>query len=182
VLGVVRRFCELRWVTRVAPRVVPRVDLLAHRLTGGRLVPTRLFMRTVVVTTTGRRTGLPRSNPLVAHRYPDGSFLVVASNFGQRRDPAWVANLTAHPEATVSWRSRTIPVSARRLTPEEKAAARPEILRVLPMYDTYARRAARDIPVFRLTPPPPPGQPRSALTEPRGPAGRSLRRTKGRGR
>jgi len=152
VLTVVRRFCEVRWVTRVAPKVVPRVDLLAHRLTGGRVVPTRLFMRTVVVTCTGHRSGLPRSTPLVAHRDADGSFLVVASNFGQRHDPAWVANLTAHPEATVVWRARTVPVRARRLTPEEKAAARADILRVLPMYDTYAHRAARDLPVFRLTP------------------------------
>ncbi|SEO49114.1 deazaflavin-dependent oxidoreductase, nitroreductase family [Actinacidiphila rubida] len=152
-LDAVRRFCEVGWVTRVAPKVVPPVDLLAHRLTGGRWVPTRLFMQTVVVTSTGRRTGLPRRNPLVAHRDADGSFLVIASNFGQAHDPAWAANLTATPDATVEWRGRTVPVRARRLSAEEKAAARPAVLRVLPMYDAYARRAApRDIPVFRLTP------------------------------
>jgi len=156
-LDVVRRFCEVRWVTRVAPKVVPPVDLLAHRLTGGRVVPTRLFMRTVVVTSTGHRTGLPRRHPLVAHRDPDGSFLVIGSNFGQPHDPAWVTNLIRTPEATVEWQARTIPVRASRLTAEEKAAARADILRVLPMYDTYARRAApRDIPVFRLTPADPP--------------------------
>lgn len=54
-----------------------------------------------MLTTTGARTGQPRTLPVLG--LPDGDrFVVIASNFGQRHNPAWYHNLRAHPQATVT--------------------------------------------------------------------------------
>ncbi|MEU7152994.1 nitroreductase/quinone reductase family protein [Streptomyces sp. NPDC045456] len=52
----------------------------------------------------GRRTGRCHTVPLYA--FADGSWLVVPTNFGRDRHPAWSTNLLHHPHATLTWRSR----------------------------------------------------------------------------
>ncbi|MEU7723177.1 nitroreductase/quinone reductase family protein [Streptomyces tibetensis] len=145
-LGTTRAF------TRIAPHVLPRCDLLVHRLTRGRLLPSRLFVDTIMLTTTGHRSGRTRTTPLCAHQDRDGTWIVVASNFGRSRDPAWSTNLLHDPRATVTTHARAWPVIARQLTTHEKQQQRPRILLALPVYDTYAARAGRYIRVFCLTP------------------------------
>ncbi|MET9834598.1 nitroreductase family deazaflavin-dependent oxidoreductase [Streptomyces sp. NPDC006385] len=149
------RLATSRAVLRVAPHVLPRCDLFIHRLTRGRLLPTRLVLDTIVLGTTGHRSGTPRATPLAAHRAADGTWLVVGSNFGRSHHPAWSTNLLHHPHATVTAQGRSWQVSARRLTGHEKEQQRNRILLAVPFYDaydTYAARAGRDIRVFRLTP------------------------------
>ncbi|WP_104530838.1 nitroreductase family deazaflavin-dependent oxidoreductase [Wenjunlia vitaminophila] len=136
----------------LGPHLLPAVDRSVHRLSKGRWVPSRLVLPTVLLTTTGRRTGRQRTTPLCAHRYPDGGWLVAGTNFGRRHHPAWSTNLLHHPIATVSWRGHTERVTARRLRPEELAEERAHLLRIVPVYDTYAALAGRDVRVFRLTP------------------------------
>ncbi|GAA2432279.1 nitroreductase family deazaflavin-dependent oxidoreductase [Streptomyces macrosporus] len=108
----------------------------------------------MLLTTTGHRTRRPHSTPLCAFQHDDGSWLVIATNVGRSRHPVWSTNLLHHPRATVHWRGRSVYVTARPLTPAEQQAERPHILAVLPVYDHYARLAARDIRVFRLVPRP----------------------------
>lgn len=146
------RFATSRAVLRVAPHVLPRCDLFVHRLTRGRLLPSRLVLDTIVLGTIGHRSGTPRATPLAAHRAADGTWLVVGSNFGRPRHPAWSTNLLHRPHATVRARDLSWQVSARQLTPREKEQQRDRILLALPFYDTYAARAGRDIRVFCLTP------------------------------
>src|SRR6187200_1585279 len=78
---------------RVAPRVVPPVDRFLSRITGGRLVLSQALVPSLVLTTTGRRSGQPRAAPLACLPDDDGSFLVVGSNFGRQHHPAWTFNL-----------------------------------------------------------------------------------------
>lgn len=136
----------------VAPRVLHRVDLAVHRLTGGRFLPTQLLGPAVVVTTRGRRSGLPRPVPLAAHRYGNGDWLVVGTNYGRSSHPAWSANLLHDPHATVTFRGETQPVTARLIPPERHPAYRPQILAMMPIFDEYAARAERGIRVFLLEP------------------------------
>jgi len=149
---LVARIGRTRAFTVLAPHVLPRLDRAGHVLTRGRWVPSRLLLPTVMLTTTGHRTGLSRHTPLCADHHDDGSWLVAATNFGRPHHPAWSTNLLRYPHATITVGGRAHPVSAALLTPEQQARQRPRILRILPIYDQYAARAARDIRVFRLTP------------------------------
>ncbi len=146
------RLATSRAVLRVAPHVLPRCDLFIHRLTRGRLLPSRLVLDTIVLGTIGHRSGTPRATPLAAHRAADGTWLVVGSNFGRPPHPAWSTNLLHRPHATVTARGRSWQVDARQLTAREKEQQRDRILLALPFYDTYAARVGRDLRVFCLTP------------------------------
>ncbi|ANZ21183.1 deazaflavin-dependent oxidoreductase, nitroreductase family [Streptomyces noursei ATCC 11455] len=149
---LVARFGTTRAFTLIAPHVLPRCDLFVHRLSGGRLLPSRLFVEAIVLGTTGRRSKAPRATPLCAHRAADGTWMIVASNFGRPNHPSWSTNLLHAPRAMVTTQGHSWPVTARLLTPDEKEQQRPRILLALPVYDTYAARASRDIRVFCLTP------------------------------
>ena len=90
--------------------------------------------------------------PLQAAR--DGAdYVVTGSNGGQHRHPAWVANLRAHPEATVVLRDREVPVRAEEATdPAERERLYGVLVAQFGGYAGYPRRTARVIPVFRLRP------------------------------
>ena len=88
---------------KVGPKVVPPLDRTLHKLTGGRVIVSRLMVPCMVLTTTGRKSGLPRESPLACVPDGDGGWWVVGSNFGQETHPAWTGNLIADPNATVSY-------------------------------------------------------------------------------
>jgi deazaflavin-dependent oxidoreductase (nitroreductase family) len=137
---------------KVAPHVVPPVDKVLHRLTGGRVLLSRGLLPGLVLTTTGRRTGEPRPSPLMCVPEPEGTFLVVGSNFGRDSHPAWTANLLAEPQASVSYGRRDIAVTAELLEGEARAEAWTRALRVWPTFDAYQGRVDRQLRVFRLHP------------------------------
>ncbi|MFJ5546810.1 nitroreductase family deazaflavin-dependent oxidoreductase [Streptomyces sp. NPDC093225] len=138
---------------RAAAPWLPVCDLAAHRLTGGRWLPSQLVLPTVLLTTTGRHSGRPRAVPVCAHPLPGGGWLVAATNFGRPHHPAWSTNLLHHAHAHLTWNDRRHPVTARLLDPEEQQTVWPTLLALLPVYGDYAARAAhREIRVFRLDP------------------------------
>src|SRR5437588_711067 len=110
----------------VAPKVVPRLDRLVNRLTGGRVIISQALLPSLMLTTTGRVTGRPRTVPL-ATMPVDSGFLVVGSNFGKPAHPAWSTNLLHQPEAQITYRGRTLPVRAHLLSDDEKRAAWPRL-------------------------------------------------------
>ena len=127
-----------------------RVGAWLLRRTRGRIV--RLWgRRALVLTTTGRRTGMPRT--VVVQYFPDGhDFVVVAANSGMPTHPAWYLNLTAHPEARVEVEGRRLAVRASELPPEEAADWWPRVLATAPDYARYPQRTGRRIPLLRLVP------------------------------
>lgn len=142
-----RRFAPM------AKHVVPRLDRGLNRLTGGRFVLSGLLVPSLVLTATGAKSGRPRTTPLACMPQDDGGWVVVGSNFGQTRHPAWTANLLASPDATVTYRGRTVPVRAWLLEGQERARTWAEVTRVWPAYDRYVELSGgRDIRVFRLEP------------------------------
>ncbi len=149
---LISRLGRTRLFYALAPHLLPACDRLAHRATRGHWMPSRLFLPTILLTTRHPH-GHPHTTPVCAYPYPDGAWLVIASNFGRPRHPLWSENLLRHPPATVTSGGRNHPVTACLLTPEEVRAERPRILTALPVYDHYVARAAnRPLRVFRLVP------------------------------
>jgi len=105
---------------------------------------------TLFLTTTGARSGLPRTAQLIA--VPAGDDLaVIGSNFGRATPPGWVANLTADPRATVAFRGRTAAVVARELTGVEADQVWATARDLNRGFATYpAMVTGRTIRVFRL--------------------------------
>ena len=139
------------WFRKVGPKVVPPMDRVLNRLTGGRVVVSSLLVPSMVLTTTGRKSGEPRACPLACMPDGDGWF-VVGSNFGRDHHPAWTGNLIAEPRATVTYRGATVPVEAVLLDDTAKAEVWPRLVALWPAYDTYVEVSGRNIRVFRLAP------------------------------
>ncbi|GGV89281.1 nitroreductase family deazaflavin-dependent oxidoreductase [Streptomyces massasporeus] len=148
---VVQKVSSTRGFARVAPHVVPALDRAVHRLTRGKVLLSAQLLPGVVLTSTGARSGLPRRTPLACMPEGDGrGWILVGSNFGRPGHPAWSHNLLAHPDAEISWKGRDVPVTARLLAGEERAAAWRALLRFWPPYAAYQARVEREIRVFRL--------------------------------
>jgi deazaflavin-dependent oxidoreductase (nitroreductase family) len=136
---------------RVGPKIVPHMDRFLHKVTGGKVVMSAGMLPSLVLTTTGAKSGQKRTTPLATK--PEGDhWYVVGSNFGREKHPAWTANLMAHPDAEVSYKGKTTLVRAHLLTAEEKAEVWPKLVDFYPNYDVYVERSGRDIRVFRLDP------------------------------
>jgi len=148
----VQKVSSTRGFAKVAPHVVPALDRAVHRLTRGRVLLSARMLPGVILTSTGARSGQPRRTPLACMPEDgDRGWLLVGSNFGRTGHPAWTHNLLARPDASISWKGADIPVTARPLTGEERAAAWRALLAFWPPYATYQARVDREIRVFRLT-------------------------------
>jgi deazaflavin-dependent oxidoreductase (nitroreductase family) len=105
--------------------------------------------KTLILTTTGRRSGAERHNALIYGRHGN-DYLVVASKGGAPEPPAWYLNLEANPEVQVQVLGDRFTARARTATPEEK----PELWRTMtaewPAYDEYQKKTQREIPVVIL--------------------------------
>jgi deazaflavin-dependent oxidoreductase (nitroreductase family) len=145
----VQKVATTRAFATVGSKVLAPIDRLISKVTGGRVIVSQSFLPSLVLTTTGRKTGQPRRAPM-ATLPVDGGFLVVGSNFGKEHHPAWTANLIANPDATATFKGEDIPVIAHLLDAEEKAKVWPDLLRIWPAWTQYTERSGRDLRVFRL--------------------------------
>jgi deazaflavin-dependent oxidoreductase (nitroreductase family) len=105
--------------------------------------------KTLILTTTGRRSGDPRPVPLIYGRHGD-DLLIVASRGGSDAPPAWYLNLEADPAVHVQLLGDRFAARARTATPEEKAELWPIMTAEWPAYDEYQQRTEREIPVVIL--------------------------------
>src|SRR6185312_13879425 len=105
--------------------------------------------QTLLLTTTGRRSGEERTTPLIYGTHGD-AYLVVASKGGSDDPPAWYLNLEANPEAEIQVRGDVFKVRTRTASADEK----PEVWRIMtsewPAYDDYQQKTSREIPVAIL--------------------------------
>jgi deazaflavin-dependent oxidoreductase (nitroreductase family) len=135
---------------KLAPPIITPLDKLVHRLSGGRLLLSRGMVPVLMLTTTGAKSGEPRTVPLACVPLGDVIYLV-GSNFGREEHPAWSGNLLKTPRAAVSLDGETFAVDARLLSDDEKAEIWPRLLEMWPTYDRYVERSNRNLRVFRLT-------------------------------
>lgn len=106
------------------------------------------------ITTTGARTGRPRTTELYAWEVGNGDQLViVGSSGGSARHPAWVHNLRANPVASVTRGRTPREVMAREVTDsDERERLWALVVEAFPLYGQYQRRTDRQIPLFVLEP------------------------------
>ena len=138
--------------TWIGLNVVGRIDPILLRVTSGRLYASRaLGLLTILLTTTGARSGRPREVALLA--FEDGPDLfVIASRGGNPRHPGWYHNLKRDPRATVVWRGRKEARIAHEAASPERERLWRLAMSAYPTYDRYQKRAGRRrIPVVVLT-------------------------------
>jgi deazaflavin-dependent oxidoreductase (nitroreductase family) len=101
---------------------------------------------TLLLTTTGHRSGESRTTPLIYGRDGD-RYVVVASRGGAPDHPAWYKNLAAHPEVQVQVMADRFTARARTATAVEKPALWKKMASIWPPYEEYQARTTREIPV-----------------------------------
>ena len=105
----------------------------------------------LLLTTTGRKTGEPRTAPLIFARDGD-DYVIVASVGGMPQHPAWRLRYQAEPKAQIQVKADVLDVVARTATDDEKPRLWAIVNEVWPNYATYQTRTDRVIPVVVLTP------------------------------
>jgi deazaflavin-dependent oxidoreductase (nitroreductase family) len=123
---------------------------VAFEVTEGKVLSRVLGMTAVRLTTTGRKSGLPRSTMLTAPVAEEDRIVLVASNGGDARDPQWFANVLACPDVSVTCDGVVRTMRARVATGPERAELWKRILEVAEVYERYRRRTDREIPVVVL--------------------------------
>lgn len=120
-----------------------------YRETGGERGHAWRGTTTLLLTTIGRKSGRPRTTPLIYQPYRD-AYLIVASKGGAPEPPEWYLNLTEHPEVEVQIRDEVFTARARTATDEEKPDMWATMRATWPAYDSYQEKTDRAIPVVVL--------------------------------
>ncbi len=131
-----------------------RVDRFIVRISRGRTSLTSMLagVPVVMVTTTGARSGQPRTSPLLPVYDPagDSRFALIASNWGKHRLPSWYFNLKKNPQATVAADGRARSYVAREVGGEEYDRFWGYAVDTYFGYALYKQRAKRRIPIVVL--------------------------------
>ena len=141
-------------MARVYGVVQQPLDRVVYRLTRGRTTASSWLagVEITMLTTTGARTGLPRTLPVLGLADGD-AVILIASNFGRPQNPSWYHNLRANPRATVVVDGIVRELVARELSGEERDRGYRRGEAIFPGFTHYERWAAnREIPVLSLEP------------------------------
>lgn len=134
-----------------ALRRVGKMNVPLYRLSGGRLGGKVSQAPVLLLTTTGRKSGQSRTAPVV-YLADDERLVVIGSNAGNERAPAWSLNLKANPEAQVEVGRKRRQVKARVAEGEERIDLWRRHNEQYGGFDEYEARTGREIPVFVLEP------------------------------
>ena len=145
------RLGSYSWMPKLLPQVV-WFDTRLQRATRGRVTVLDLAgLPNLALTVPGRKSGIPRTTPLLCVPHEDG-WLIAGSYFGGPNVPLWVGNLRAAESAVVRVDGVEHTVSWREVEGDERAALWDVMVATWPNFTKYEERTDRVIPVFRLTP------------------------------
>jgi len=127
-------------------KLIVRIHIAVYRRLGG------VGKHTILLTTTGRKSGQSRTRALYAVKDGD-DYVVIASYGGAPQHPDWYLNLLANPHATVEDHGHTISAIARTVEDEEERQQLwAKMTAIYAPYDDYQKRTNRKIPVVLLSP------------------------------
>jgi F420H(2)-dependent quinone reductase len=132
-------------------RAVGRLNVPVYRLTRGRVGGKVGKGPVLLLTTTGRRSGEPRTAP-VLYLADGDNYVVINTNAGNQKTPAWSLNLRADPEAEVEVKGRRTKVRARLAEGEERADLWRRSMEQYSGWDFYESKLDREVGVFVLEP------------------------------
>jgi deazaflavin-dependent oxidoreductase (nitroreductase family) len=132
-------------------RLAGKLSVPLYRLTRGRIGGHVGRAPVLLLTTTGRRSGEPRTAPVLYLTDAD-RLVVIGSNAGNERPPAWALNLRAHPDASIEIRGERRDVRARVAEGAERDALWQRMNAQYGGFDDYRARTAREFAVFVLEP------------------------------
>jgi deazaflavin-dependent oxidoreductase (nitroreductase family) len=149
-----RRSAGWKPISLFFSRTLHLFDRAVFRLTRGRATFSSWMAGLPVawLTTTGAKSGAQRTSPVLAIPAGDGRMVVIASNYGQRHNPAWYHNLRANPRTRLLFDGDEREMTARELEGEERERWYERGIEVYPGWIQYRKRAPRRIPVIELTP------------------------------
>ena len=137
--------------TDLALKTMNGVHRTVVKLTGGRLGWTAAGMPVVELTTTGRKTGQPRTVMLTSPYQEDSTWVIVASRGGDDRPPAWYLNIESDPAVEVAFQGGPKEhIRAHIATDEERARLWPLVTENRERYAGYQKRTTREIPLVLL--------------------------------
>lgn len=136
-------------------RVMSRANVWLYRQTGGRVGGRLRGAPVLLLTTTGRKSGEPRTTPLLYLRDGD-DYAVVASYGGRPHHPAWFLNAQADPDVEIQVGAERSARRARAATDEERDRLWPRLVELYRPYADYQAKTSRRIPVVLLEPLPRP--------------------------
>ena len=144
------RIGAVSWMPKLLPQIV-MVDKAIQKTSGGRVTILDVAgLPNLMLTVVGRKSGIPRSNPLLC--VPRGDTILIAgSYFGGPKEPMWVKNIEANPDVTVRFNGETSAMRARLLEGDDRAKAWEAMLKTWPNFAKYEQRTDRRIKVFELT-------------------------------
>ena len=152
--GITRKLGSLRPISWLGERLLHHIDRFVYEYSGGQHTAVNLLfgVPALTLTTIGAKSGLPRSVPLIG--IPDGDDLIlIASNWGQDRNPGWYHNLSVNPIVKVSIDGSEANYLAHEATGEEREIYWKKAVAIFGGYRAYKKRVGeRQIPVVILSP------------------------------
>jgi F420H(2)-dependent quinone reductase len=142
---------ERRWVRNskfvvLLMKYFARAHIWVYQRTNGRLGAKLLWFPAALITTTGRKTGQPRTTPTLYLR--DGERIVLHASFGGRTEhPGWYRNLKSNPKVHIQIRGEHLDLIARDASEDERNCYWSKLIRIYPPYQGYRQAADRVIPL-----------------------------------
>ena len=131
--------------------MVGKLNAPIYRLTRGRVGGRLGKAPILLLTTTGRKSGQPRTAP-VLYLADGANFVVINTNAGNEKTPAWSLNLRANPEAEVEVRGKRVKVRSRLAEGEERAELWLRHMQQYSGWEFYESKLDREVGVFVLEP------------------------------
>ncbi len=147
------RFASSRFGAWFSSHLLYRLDRLAFWLSDGKVSADEIAssIPAITVKTIGAKSGLPRSVPLNKITV-ESNYILIATNWGRHRSPAWYHNIMANPKVTVIDRGESRDFVARETNGLEKERYWRKAVEIYPGYEAYRKRLRRPVPVIVLEP------------------------------
>src|SRR5436190_15847552 len=132
---------------KVVIKALLSVYIFLYRLTSRAIGRRMAGLQVLLLTTTGRKTGQPRTTPL-GYFKRGNNFVIIASNGGAERAPAWFYNLKSNPQVTIQVGNKHLTAKAEQVDAEQRKQLWTELVKMAPGYGKYAQSAKREIPLI----------------------------------